>query len=171
MRDDLEAPPRCGPARLDAEPSALHRQLRPRVYAAHPLTSYASPHAATQLAGLARALPAAELVDPESLAWTDDAAWSGAWPGLLATLDALVVFADRDGTVGAGCAQECLDALVAGLPVAAWQPGIGLVELVGVALLPCGLRSPRRLAWLAIGPRIPPGDFPAARSLAPAVRR
>ena len=146
------------------------RRDRPRVYAAHPVTSYGNEHAAECLVRLAGLLPGAELVDPEAHGWATDAAWRADWPGMLAGLAGLVVFTAGDGTVGTGCLAECVDALAAGIPVAGYDPAVGLVELAGFALLPAEVRTPRRAAWLAFGPCVDLARFPGGRPARQAVR-
>ena len=134
----------------------------PRIYTARSMTSYGTDHARCALAGIAKALPGAELVDPEQALWATDADWLAEWPGILGSLAGLVVFADRTGTVGTGCLRELVDAVMAGLPLAAWEPPAGLVELVGFELVEPGARSPRRAAFLDYGGPLPRGAFPGA---------
>ena len=123
---------------------------RPRVYAAHPMTCYATGHAARCLAGLRRLAPGVDLIDPEAAGWVSDAEWLTGWPPMLAGLDALVVFADPAGTVGVGCLREIADALAVGLGVAAYSARRGcLVELRGLSFV-CP-PTPRRLARLRTG--------------------
>lgn len=131
-----------------------------RVYVAHPMICYSTPHAAESISGIAKALPGVELIDPEQMGWEADGAWLCDWTDLLNALDGLVVFGAADGTVGAGCLREMVDALACGIPVAAWHPQLHLTELAGVALLPRGSRSARRTAYLAHGASISAATFP-----------
>lgn len=133
----------------------------PRVYVCHPMTSYRTDRARCVLADIAKALPDAELVDPEQAQWATDAEWLAAWPTILGSLSGLVVFADKAGTVGTGCLRELVDGIMVGLPVAAWEPSAGLVALVGFELVDPATRSPRRAAYLDYG--TPAGGvFPGA---------
>ena len=134
----------------------------PRIYVCHPMTSYGTVHGATSVAGIAEALPGAELVNPERAQWATDADWLRAWPLILDSLSGLVVFADHAGTVGTGCLRELVDAVMAGLALAAWEPAVGLVELVGFELVEPDARSPRRAAFLDYGGPLPRGAFPGA---------
>ena len=131
-----------------------------RVYAAHPMTSYHSAHGAEQLAGIAKALPGVEIVDPEQSTWATNADWLRDWPAILGSLAGLVVFADTLGTVGVGCLHEVTDAVMAGVPVAGWHPKDGMVELVGFELLDAGRRSALRAAFLVLGGSLDLATFP-----------
>ena len=132
----------------------------PRVYVAHPQTAYGTTYGADQIAALAKALPHAELVDPEAARWATNADWLRDWPVILGSLSGLVVFADRAGTIGTGCLRELVDAVMVGLALAAWEPGVGLVELVGIELVEVESRSPRRAAFLDYGAPLPAKAFP-----------
>ena len=90
---------------------------RRRVYVAHPIVSYGTTRERDCLAALARILPGVDLYDPAER-YSTDVGWLRAWPRVLSTLDALVVFGTRDGVVGVGCLREIADARGAGLPVA-----------------------------------------------------
>ncbi len=135
---------------------------RPRVYVCHPMTAYGTVHSATIVADIAEALPRAELVDPERAQWANDGDWLAQWPGILGSLAGLVVFADQAGTIGTGCLRELVDAVMAGVTLAAWEPAVGLVELVGFELVEPDARSPRRAAFLDYGGQLPRGTFPGA---------
>jgi hypothetical protein len=126
---------------------------RARVYAAHPVTSYGTEHERACLDTLAALLPGSEIIDPAGRYHTN-AGWLRAWPRLLSTLDAVVVFADEDGTVGAGCLREITDAIVAGLPVAYLDDNRRLCELVALDMIPTDLRSRARAAWPVAGGRV-----------------
>lgn len=133
-----------------------------KVYAAHPMTCYGSTYAAEQLAGMAVALPGAQIVDPEHAGWETSADWRREWPTILDTLAGLVVFADRLGTIGTGCMAEIADAIAAGVPVAGWHEDGGLVELVGLELVEAESRSAARAAFVLLGDVLGRGDFPGA---------
>jgi len=133
----------------------------PRIYAAHPMTCYGTTHARSCLDGIARALPACEIVDPEALAWTTNEAWLVGWREILGTLAGLVAFAAGDGTIGAGVLREIGDALNARVPVVAYSRGGGLMGLADFELLPEKRRTARRYATLQLAGtvRLPwPGD-------------
>jgi hypothetical protein len=132
---------------------------RPRVYVAHPMTSYGTPWEAKALAELARLLPRVELVDPAKRYLTDSG-WLRSWPRLLRSLGGLVVLADESGTVGTGVLREIVDALAAGVPLAAFDPGRGLVELAGVELVDPGVRCRAVAAWLDYGETVDPSTWP-----------
>ncbi len=136
------------------------RSARPRIYTAHSMAAYGTDHARRALAGIAKALPHAELVDPEAAQWQTNADWLREWPVILGSLAGLVVFADPGGTVGTGCLRELVDAVMVGVPLAAWEPPAGLVELVGFELVEPDARSPRRAAFLDYGAPIPAKAFP-----------
>lgn len=131
---------------------------RPRIYAAHPQTSYGTPQEAGCLDALARQLPGAEIVDPSRL-YSTDAGWLADWPKMLGSLSGLVVFADAGATIGAGCWREIGDALARRLPVAVLE-GRLLRELAGIELLPVGSRSPRRVGFLVSGRSLADGYLP-----------
>ncbi len=135
---------------------------RPRVYLCHPMTTYRSEHAAAMLARLTELLPAAEIVDPEEAAWESDHDWLAAWPDVLESLAGLVVFPDRDGSVGVGCVTEATDALAFDIP-AAILGRFGLRALEGFRLLAKPERSPRRFARLIPGRSVEASEFPGGR--------
>jgi hypothetical protein len=126
---------------------------RPRVYAAHPMTSYRTEHERTCLDALAALLPGAEIIDPAGR-YRTNAGWLRAWTRLLSTLSGLVLFADEDGTVGAGCLREVADAVAAGLPVGYLDVDHHLCELFALDLLPSSGRSRTRAAWPVAGGRV-----------------
>lgn len=123
---------------------------RPRIYVAHPMTAYGTPWEAKALAELGRMLPGVELVDP-SVRYSSDAGWLRAWPRMLRSLAGLVVLADEAGTVGTGVLREIVDALAAGVALAAFDSERGLVELVGLELVEAGSRCRAVAAWLDYG--------------------
>jgi len=128
--------------------------MKPRVYAAHPLTCYRTEWAARCLERLRKLLPVVELIDPEDRSWSADS-WLFEWPRVLGGLSAVVVFPDQDGTVGTGCIREVTDAVFLGLPVWAFD-GYRLVELTGFEFVPEGRRTARRAADLIGGRRLRP---------------
>lgn len=128
---------------------------RPRVYAAHPMTSYGTEHERVCLDTLAVLLPGVELVNP-AFRYRTSAGWLRAWPRLVRTLSGLVVFADEEGTIGAGCLREITDAVLYGLPVLMLD-GDRLHELAGVDLLPAAERSRCRTARVVPGERMDSG--------------
>lgn len=131
---------------------------RPRVYVAHPMTSYGTRWEATVFAELGRLLPHVELVDP-SVRYRSDGGWLRGWPRLLRSVAGLVVVADETGTVGTGVLREIVDTLAAGVPLAAFDPGRGLVELVGVELVEAGARCRAVAAWLDCGETVDPSTW------------
>lgn len=135
---------------------------KPRVYAAHPLTSYGTAWAAGCLERLGALLPGVDLIDPEAKSWTADA-WLYEWPYVLGGLAALVVFPDEDGVVGTGCIREVTDAVFLGLPVWAFD-GRRLVELTGFQFLPERVRTARRAAVLLGRRRLRPASLLAQLS-------
>lgn len=122
----------------------------PLVYAAHPLTCYSSAHERACLAAIAAALPEAEVVDPAEC-FADDADWLARWPALVAVLSAVVLFADEEGCVGAGCLREVADAIAAGLPVLVLDDRQHLCELEALRLLPASLRTAARVGVVEAG--------------------
>ena len=89
-----------------------------RLYAAHPLTSYGTAYEARQLTCLREHFPGADVLDPAAM-FSSNGDWLAKWPEVLGTLDALAVFADHGGHIGAGVLRELSDAIGAGLPVLA----------------------------------------------------
>jgi hypothetical protein len=139
-------PPRTG---LGAE--------RPRVYAAHPVTSYGTDHERDRLACLARLLPGVQLFDPSGR-YSSHAGWRRAWPRVLETLSGLVVFQEEDCTIGTGCLRELTDAITWGLPIAALE-GEALHHITGIQFLAVPRRPARHAGRLVLGPSLGPGDF------------
>ena len=126
---------------------------QPRLYAAHPLTSYGTEHEEVCLAAIRAAFSGWELIDPATrYASTGD--WLADWPRLVPALDGLVLFADERGTVGAGCLREVADALILRVPVGCYDPCFGLCELARVDLLPAAMRSAAACAWLVPGEQV-----------------
>jgi hypothetical protein len=131
-----------------------------RVYLCHPIATYGTGHARAGAARLGQLLPGATLVDPEDMGWPDDTVWLDTWAGLLDELAALVVLPAPDGTLGAGCLLEIVDAARVGIPLAVLDPaGGGLVELTAVCFLPFGLRTPHRTARVVTGGPVDPADL------------
>jgi hypothetical protein len=127
--------------------------VRPRVYAAHPMTSYGTEHERTCLDTLAALLRGVEIIDPATR-YRTNAGWLRAWPRLLSTLSGLVVFADETGTVGAGCLREVVDAVAAGLPVLMLDDDHHLCELAALDLLPSDIPSRTHAAWPVAGEHV-----------------
>lgn len=132
---------------------------KPRVYAAHPLTSYGSEWAAKCLRRLRKLLPDVEIIDPEDKGWSADS-WLDEWPSVLGSLSAVVVFGDEGGTVGTGCIREVTEAVFLGRPVWAFD-GRRLTELAGFEFMPEGRRTARRAAVLIGGRRLERPALPA----------
>ncbi len=126
--------------------------MAPLVYAAHPLTCYRSAHERACLDAIASAFPGAEVLDPAEC-FADDDGWLARWPALVPTLSALVLFADEQGHVGAGCLREVADVLVADIPVLLLDRGRQLCELRALRLLPAASRTPARAA-VPVGGRV-----------------
>jgi len=122
---------------------------RPRVYCAHPITTYGTAYERACFNTLAELLPDVELYDPAGR-YKTSAAWRRAWPRVLASLDGLVVFVAEDGTIGAGCLREITDAIVMGLPLAVLEAG-SLRELVALDLVPVSERTRSCAAWPGAG--------------------
>jgi hypothetical protein len=62
------------------------RATWPRIYAAHPMTTYGSSFSRVQVDRLAHLLPGAEVIDPEWAAWPTDEDWLTEWPDILPRL-------------------------------------------------------------------------------------
>jgi hypothetical protein len=133
----------------------------PLVYVAHPVTTYSTDHARDALKRLGLHLPCAELIDPAAR-YADLADWLADWPRLVATIDALVLFTEPSGTVGAGCLRELAESWGWGLPVALFDD-TGLREVRSVRVLPQGQRTPARTAVVAGGWPVEPDAFLAPR--------
>jgi hypothetical protein len=126
------------------------------------MTTYRSEHAAAMLARITELLPAAEILDPEALAWESDRDWLAAWPDVLESLEGIVVFSARDGSVGVGCVTEATDALARSVPAAVLSRS-GLRALEGFRLLSKSERSARRFARLIPGSHVEASEFPGGR--------
>jgi hypothetical protein len=87
-----------------------------RVYVASPLHTFDTPRYSTELARIRERFPHAEIVPARGL-FRSNADWKRAWPAILATIDALVFFADDDGYVGYGVWTELCDADARGIPI------------------------------------------------------
>jgi len=133
---------------------------RPLVYVAHPVTTYGTAHAGDALYRLAMLLSDAELIDPAAR-YSDAAEWLAEWPRLVVTIDALVLFTEPNGTVGAGCLREMAESWGWGLPVALFDD-TGLREVRSVRILPQGQRTPARTAVIAGGRPVEPNALLAA---------
>jgi hypothetical protein len=119
------------------------------VYAAHPITSYGTPHERRSLARLRRLLPRATVIDPATR-YRTPFDWEEDWPGLVGDLAGFVVFGAEDGTIGAGCLKELADAIACRVPVATLAEG-GLREVDSVTFLSASLLTPSRTATLTAG--------------------
>lgn len=124
----------------------------PLVYAAHPMTCYGTDHERDRLAVLAERFPGAEIVNPATR-FRSSAGWLRAWPRMLPTLSTVVVFADEDGCIGAGCLVEIADACRLRVPVLLLDDAGILRELVSLNLLPPGERDAWQAAWPVGGER------------------
>ena len=138
-------------------------RARARIYAAHPMTCYGSPHEVACLDALRKLVPGV-LINPAEV-FASSAEWLVSWPRLIRRLDAMVAFPASDGTVGAGVVRELLDAVVYGIPVAVLD-GTALVELAGVDMLGHRKRTALQVGRLVTGRRISPPTF-LSRSFVP----
>jgi len=89
----------------------------PTVYVAHPVTTYGTARERDALDRISDHVAPAQVIDPATR-YGSNADWLTDWPGLVSTLSCLIVFADTDGTIGAGCLRELTDAWHLGIPVA-----------------------------------------------------
>lgn len=130
--------------------SAL-RGLTGRIYVACPKACFWSARYERIVSGLRLRLPAADLREPR-LMFSSDNDWRRRWPGVLASIDALVVFGSPTRAhdlqvVGHGVAAEVANALAAKVPV------YGLGELgQPIGPMPVGvelrlLPDPRPAEW------------------------
>lgn len=115
-------------------------QITGRVYVASSLHTFDTPRYGTELARIRERFPHAEIVPARGL-FGSHADWKRGWPGILATIDALVFFADDDGYVGLGVWTELCDAGAHGIPIWYLAPhgrlyGFGDSEDVQVSLQP-----------------------------------
>jgi hypothetical protein len=127
---------------------------RPLVYAAHPMTSYGTPHERRALAAIRAALPRTRVIDP-SIHYASARQWLEEWPSLATQLSSLVVFGDETSAIGAGFVREVADALCLDLPIAVLV-GAELCELRSLRLLPASRRSRARTAVPVAGSAITP---------------
>ncbi|MDA8310240.1 MAG: hypothetical protein M0Z46_06440 [Actinomycetota bacterium] len=117
----------------------------PRLYAAHALRCYGTAHERACLDAIEAAFAGWEVVNPAAR-YRSDAEWLADWPRLVSTLGALVVFADEEGTIGAGCLREVADAIVHGVPLFTLGAERRLCDLVGLDLVAAGERTPAACA-------------------------
>ena len=133
-----------------------------RLYVARPLTAYGTDLDRRQLARVAEHFPEAEVLDPAAM-FTSNAGWLAVWPEMVGTLDLIVLWADEDGFIGAGCLREVIDAMVASVPVVALDWKGRLRTFAGIH---CHgpLPSPARVGELVYGDLLPPAIMLAALS-------
>ena len=114
------------------------------------MTTDGTSHEQKCLEALEKLLPGAELFDP-SRRFKTNAGWLRAWPRILRTLDAMVVFPADDGTIGVGCLREISDAIRCHVPVIAFDLRSGIVELEGLDFFLAGTRCARRATVMRLG--------------------
>ncbi|MGA8725559.1 MAG: hypothetical protein WB565_10990 [Acidimicrobiales bacterium] len=85
------------------------RQIRPLVYAAHPVTTYGTELERMAIKRIARLAREAEVINPATR-YVDGAHREADWPRLVEGLSAVVVFGDEDCAIGAGCLKGLADA-------------------------------------------------------------
>ena len=122
----------------------------PRIYVAHPITTYGSPHESARLRALGELLPGAALINPVA-SYANNSEWLQTWPRIIRTLTAVVAFGDTAGIIGPGVARELFDAIAVGIPVGGFNPDDGLREVTGVDLLHVGRRSATPTLSLRLG--------------------
>jgi len=122
----------------------------PLAYVAHPLTTYGTPLEREALDLLGALLPDAVLVNPATR-YRDTDHWLADWPRLVGTLSGLVVVADSDGTIGAGCLRELTDVWRLGVPVALLDARGQLRRLSGLRMVAETERTAQRLAFVTAG--------------------
>jgi hypothetical protein len=127
---------------------------RPLVYAAHPITSYGTPHERAALRAIRQLLPGARVLDP-SVLYVSPSHWLTEWPTLAPTLRLVVLFGDETGSIGAGCLREVADALCLDVAVLVLKEG-ELRELRSLRLLPLSRRTRARTAIPVAGPVMEP---------------
>jgi hypothetical protein len=119
------------------------------VYLASPKPTFESRYY-TRMVGCARThFPHSRLLEARGM-FRDNQDWLERWPEVLASLSALVFFAEVDGTVGMGVSKEVSDALAARLPVYYLTGCGGLLGSGAFELVPHAERSPRRFARVAL---------------------
>jgi hypothetical protein len=120
-------------------------------------------YADKQLRRLAKQLPGAGLINPESFGWRSTAQWLAEAPAIFDGLSGFLVFGDTDGVVARGCFREWTWALERELPCAVLDIARGqLSRLCGVTILDDGI-SYRRYTRMIAGPGIDPAGFPGGR--------
>lgn len=128
------------------------------IYAAHPMTCYGTGHEARMLDALHTHFPAATVLNPSSMYVTTEE-WLDDWPHLLCTIDALVVFPDRDGFVGLGVLQEASTARARGIPVATLDGEGSLRQYAGIETTGPYISASRVGRLLLHGPVLSPGQI------------
>jgi hypothetical protein len=131
-----------------------------RIYGARPVTAYGSDLDARQLAALARHFPEATVLDPAEL-FESNEEWLVEWPGILARLDLLAVWADTDSIIGAGVLKELSDAIGAFVPVVVLDRRGRLRCFGGLRASGGVLLSRRAVGRLLYGPLLAASDVVA----------
>jgi hypothetical protein len=124
----------------------------PLVYAAHPVTTYGTDREQDALARIGYFAAPTQVIDPATrYRSTED--WLADWPELLSTLSGLIVFADADGTIGAGCLRELTDAWRLGIPAALLDDNGDLRHVSTLRIVPACHRTALRMAVVVGGRR------------------
>ena len=124
----------------------------PLVYAAHPVTTYGTDRERDALDRISDLVAPAQIVNP-AVRYRSNADWLADWPGLPPTLSGLVVFADADGTVGAGCLRELTDAWRLGIPTAFLDDHGQLRHVSALRIVPPRHQTAVRMAVVVGGRR------------------
>jgi hypothetical protein len=108
---------------------------RPRVYLAHPVSTYGTRWATRCVRAVEQAWADAEVIDPATW-FASNEEWLASWPSIVKTLAALVVVGDELGRIGVGCWREMGDAIFWEVPVFTLAEGrCGGLDVARVARL------------------------------------
>jgi hypothetical protein len=121
------------------------------------MTSYGSELERRALRQIATHFPGARVIDPATH-YLSVRHWLEDWPIMVQALDAIVLFGDETGAVGAGCIREVADALCLDVTVVVLHNDGSLRELRSLRLLPAGRRTRARTAIPVAGAVVEPSE-------------
>jgi hypothetical protein len=100
------------------------------LYVASPVTAYDTPHRRRTLAAIREEVGAGAVILDPAVLYRSNGEWLAAWPGVVRSLDHLVIVPAADRTVGAGVLREVADALAYSVPISLWVPRERMVPWV-----------------------------------------
>ena len=103
------------------------RKRRPRIYAAHPMTTYGMGIEAFAIARIAELLPGVDVINPATR-YMDSEHWQTYWPLLVPTLSGLSCSETRTGPSGQGASGSWR---TPGVGTSRWRCSTWKAELAG----------------------------------------